>query len=81
MYYDRTGIEWKKFCTYYSAGVLSAHRLGIPDLELLRIVGWSGAPANAMRKVREAVDYVTVLRGGEGAFREFAEEFLLAGYL
>ncbi len=138
MYYDRTGNEWKKFCTYDSAGVLSAHRLGIPvgiltgedtemvtrraaklgvdhlrqgvrdklataralceelgvrleetayigddlpDLELLRSVGWSGAPANAMRKVREAVNYVTVLRGGEGAFREFVEEFLLAGSL
>ena len=30
MYYDQTGNEWKKFHTYDSAGVLFAHRLGIP---------------------------------------------------
>lgn len=30
MYYDQTGNELKKFNTYDSAGVLFAHRLGIP---------------------------------------------------
>ena len=30
MYYDQTGNEWKKFHTYDSAGVIFAHRLGIP---------------------------------------------------
>ena len=30
MYYDQTGNEWKKFHTYDSAGVLFAHRAGIP---------------------------------------------------
>ena len=30
MYYDNTGNEWKKFHTYDSAGVLLAHRHGIP---------------------------------------------------
>lgn len=30
MYYDQSGNEWKKFHTYDSAGVLFAHRLGIP---------------------------------------------------
>lgn len=30
MYYDQTGNEWKKFNTYDSAGVLFAHKLGIP---------------------------------------------------
>lgn len=30
MYYDQTGNEWKKFNTSDSAGVLFAHRLGIP---------------------------------------------------
>lgn len=30
MYYDQTGNEWKKFHTYDSAGVLLAHRHGIP---------------------------------------------------
>lgn len=30
MYYDQTGNEWKRFHTYDSAGVMFAHRLGIP---------------------------------------------------
>ena len=30
MYYDQTGNDWKKFNTSDSAGVLFAHRLGIP---------------------------------------------------
>lgn len=30
MYYDQTGNEWKKFHTYDSAGVLLAHRYGVP---------------------------------------------------
>lgn len=30
MYYDQTGNEWKKFNTSDSAGVLFAHKLGIP---------------------------------------------------
>ena len=30
MYYDQTNNEWKRFHTYDSAGVLFAHRLGIP---------------------------------------------------
>lgn len=30
MYYDQTGNEWKRFHTYDSAGVLFAHRIGIP---------------------------------------------------
>ena len=30
MYYDQTGNEWKKFNTSDSAGVIFAHRLGIP---------------------------------------------------
>lgn len=30
MYYDQQGNEWKKFHTYDSAGVLFAHKAGIP---------------------------------------------------
>ena len=30
MYYDQTGNEWKKFNTSDSAGVIFAHRFGIP---------------------------------------------------
>lgn len=43
------------------------------DLELLKAVGISGAPASAYYIIRENVDFVTISKGGEGAFREFVE--------
>lgn len=45
----------------------------IGDLELLKAVGISSAPANAPDYIKKYVDYVTERRGGEGAFREFVE--------
>lgn len=45
----------------------------LPDLELLKRVGFSGAPANAIESVMDSVDYITRVKGGDGAFREFVE--------
>lgn len=50
------------------------------DLELLRLVGFSGAPQNAIGYIKENVDYVTSLSGGYGAFREFVEVVLKTNY-
>lgn len=48
------------------------------DLELLRRVGVSACPADAIREVREVSDLVLSSIGGAGAFREFAEIILSA---
>jgi 3-deoxy-D-manno-octulosonate 8-phosphate phosphatase, YrbI family len=48
------------------------------DLPLLRKVGFSVAPADAMRRVRDEVDYVTKLPGGRGAVREVIDMILEA---
>ena len=48
----------------------------IPDVELLEKVMWSAAPLNAPYFIRLKVKYVTQLRGGEGAFRDFVEHLL-----
>lgn len=45
----------------------------IGDLELLQLVGWSAAPANAPQYIKDKVQYVTQTPGGQGAFREFVE--------
>jgi 3-deoxy-D-manno-octulosonate 8-phosphate phosphatase (KDO 8-P phosphatase) len=45
----------------------------VNDIELLKIVGLSAAPADAMLDVTNIVDYVCQHKGGNGAFREFAE--------
>ncbi len=46
------------------------------DLPLLRRVAFSGAPANAVREVKEEVDYVAELEGGKGAVREIIDFIL-----
>jgi 3-deoxy-D-manno-octulosonate 8-phosphate phosphatase (KDO 8-P phosphatase) len=50
----------------------------VNDLEALRAVGFSAAPADAMPVVLQAVHYVCVKKGGEGAVRELADLLLAA---
>lgn len=45
----------------------------INDIELLKAVGFSACPSNAPDYIQNIVHYVTKLRGGEGAYREFVE--------
>jgi len=45
----------------------------INDMELLKAVGISAAPANAHQNIKNIVHFVTKKKGGEGAFREFIE--------
>jgi 3-deoxy-D-glycero-D-galacto-nononate 9-phosphatase len=45
----------------------------IPDIPLLKTVGFSSAPSNAPQYVKKHVDFITSKKGGEGAFREFVE--------
>jgi 3-deoxy-D-manno-octulosonate 8-phosphate phosphatase (KDO 8-P phosphatase) len=50
----------------------------LPDLSVLKRVGFSAAPGNAAEEVREGVDYVTERKGGEGAVREVVDLLLKA---
>lgn len=45
----------------------------IQDIEVLKKVGFSAAPVNAVESVKEIVNYVTKKQGGLGAYREFVE--------
>lgn len=45
----------------------------LPDLPLLRMVGYSVAVANAVSQVRESCDYTTLADGGSGAVREVCD--------
>ena len=42
-------------------------------MKLIKIVGLSAAPSDAMEDVVKIVDYVCEHKGGNGAFRELAE--------
>lgn len=50
----------------------------VNDLGIIRQVGLSACPSDAMLEIRRVVDYTCSLPGGHGAFREFAE-LILAG--
>jgi 3-deoxy-D-manno-octulosonate 8-phosphate phosphatase (KDO 8-P phosphatase) len=43
------------------------------DVEIMRRVGLSASPADAIHFAQEVADYVCERNGGHGAFREFAE--------
>ena len=45
----------------------------VNDIELLKLVGLSASPSDAIPHVKKIVDYVCQAKGGHGAFREFAE--------
>ncbi|NDE10159.1 MAG: HAD family hydrolase [Chitinophagia bacterium] len=50
----------------------------VNDLSIIHEVGFSACPNDAMPSVSSAVDYVCVNKGGQGAFREFAEFIIVA---
>jgi len=43
------------------------------DIDIIKLVGMSAAPNDAMPEVKAIVDFVTENRGGNGAFRDFCE--------
>ena len=45
----------------------------VNDLGIMELVGFTAAPADALSFVKEKADYICSAKGGEGAFREFAE--------
>lgn len=50
----------------------------INDVEVMKQVGLSACPADAISLVKEIADYVCQTNGGHGAFREFAECIIAA---
>ncbi len=50
----------------------------LPDIPVMRRVGYAVAVANAHPEVKKAAHFITHARGGKGAVREFAEKLLKA---
>ena len=50
----------------------------LPDLPVLKRVGFSAAPGNATESVKHCVHYVTREKGGNGAVREVVDLMLKA---
>jgi len=45
----------------------------VNDIELMKLVGLTASPSDGMVDVKSIVDYICTHKGGNGAFREFAE--------
>lgn len=43
------------------------------DYDIMKLVGFTATPADGMNFIKEISDYVCEVKGGYGAFREFAE--------
>ncbi|SMP06843.1 3-deoxy-D-manno-octulosonate 8-phosphate phosphatase (KDO 8-P phosphatase) [Desulfurobacterium pacificum] len=48
----------------------------IPDIPILKSVGFSAAPIDAVEEVKEVVNFVSKREGGRGAVREFIDYIL-----
>jgi len=48
----------------------------IPDLELMKRVGFKSCPSDACKEIRQIADYISLYKGGEGCVREIIEFIL-----
>ncbi len=68
----------KKLCLKYGVALRNVAFIGddLPDIELLKSVGFSGSPADAVDEVKNIVSFVSSFDSGKGAFRQFVEEIM-----
>ena len=68
----------RKFCSEHGYTMKEISYMGddLPDIQVLKAVGFSAAPGNAVSEVRNVVDFVATCNGGKGAVRELAEKIL-----
>lgn len=71
---DKT-VAVKSLCKKYDIAPENVAYVGddINDMEVIKMVGYGCAPANAMPQVKSVADYVTKAKGGEGVIREVVE--------
>ncbi len=47
------------------------------DLEIMNHVGFSVCPSNAVKQIKQIADVILASKGGDGAVREFIDDYLL----
>lgn len=52
----------------------------VNDIECMQLCGLSACPADAMKEVKESVDYVCENTGGHGAVRELIDMIMHPNY-
>lgn len=67
----------KELCTKYKINLENVCYIGddINDLEILKVVGLSCCPADAVDTIKENVKYIASSNGGQGVIREVVDKF------
>ena len=67
-----------KICSLYAIKPYQIAYIGddVNDVEIMKLVGFSGTPMDGTKSVKKIANYICKSKGGEGAFREFAEVIL-----
>ena len=68
----------KKLCEEQKIKLSEVAFIGddLNDLNLLKHVGFSACPSDAVDKIKNISDYICSKKGGDGCMREFAEKFI-----
>ena len=68
----------KGLCEKYGIKLENVAYVGddINDLEVIKMIGFGCAPADAMPQVKETAKYVTSAKGGEGVIREVVSKVI-----
>lgn len=69
----------KGICTDLDISLDQVAMIGddINDVQVMRQIGFSFAPKNAMQVVKDTADVVLSLNGGEGCVREMIDQYIL----
>lgn len=72
--------DMEELCSEIGISLLETAFIGddINDINLIEKVGFSACPSDAIKYVRDKVDYICSNTGGNGAVREFIELILTA---
>ena len=80
-----TGIQnketyLKKICKRFRVSPKEIAYIGddVNDTEIIKLVGLSATPLDGISLLQKIVDYVCKTKGGNGAFREFADLIIIS---
>lgn len=70
--------DFLDFCNKYDLKPEEVAFVGddLPDIPVLKLCGLAVCPADAVPEVKEACDYVSLFKGGEGCVRDLVEQVL-----
>lgn len=70
--------DFLEFCNKYGLKPEEVAYVGddLPDIPVLKICGLAVCPADAVPEVKEACDYVSLYKGGDGCVRDLVEQVL-----